>query len=441
MVDRFSIFFSIVTFLCFAVTAQAQDNHFLYIQSEDGQPFYAKLDGRLHSSTASGYIIISKLQRGEYRLSIGFPRNEFPEQEYPIIIADENQGLLLKDRDNQKILVNIGSQVPITSLTVEPERKAIADTIPTETPVQTDLFSSLLADAVRDSSLLRPNRPVIEKTLEPVTATAESAKNEPAMGAVKNAQSEPVTVAEESVPESTTAAEKGIEPIKEEASHEAVKSGGGQNPIKRVLMVNQEDGQDMIYVNSATQDTIRLFVPGQAKSESENSGAKIIYKPEAAEEESLTITPTIVKAPETAAEEKKEEPAKTARIIYEPDSSNQQKDAVQAEPEHKIKATSSVNSDCTAFASEKDFLRLRRRMAGERDAMKMIDAARRFFKSKCYTTEQVRNLSYLFMDDLGKYQFFDAAYPYVSDSNLFSTLESQLEDSYYINRFKAMIQK
>ena len=49
------------------------------------------------------------------------------------------------------------------------------------------------------------------------------------------------------------------------------------------------------------------------------------------------------------------------------------------------------------------------------------------------------NDQYLFLKDEGKYKIFDAAYPFVSDSYNFSTLETQLTDVYFINRFKVMI--
>ena len=69
----------------------------------------------------------------------------------------------------------------------------------------------------------------------------------------------------------------------------------------------------------------------------------------------------------------------------------------------------------------------------------MINAATKLFKQKCYSVEQVKNLSSLFFKDEGKYKFFDAAYPYVHDTPNYNQLESQLTDAYFITRFKAMI--
>jgi hypothetical protein len=69
----------------------------------------------------------------------------------------------------------------------------------------------------------------------------------------------------------------------------------------------------------------------------------------------------------------------------------------------------------------------------------MIDAAKKYFKGVCFSTAQIKNLSTLFLDDAGKYSFFDAAYKYVSDIENFASLQSELKDPYYINRFKAML--
>ena len=69
----------------------------------------------------------------------------------------------------------------------------------------------------------------------------------------------------------------------------------------------------------------------------------------------------------------------------------------------------------------------------------MIAQAKKYFKEKCYRTEQIKYLSTLFLSDESKYQFFDAAYMHVSDQERFRSLQPELKDSYYVNRFKALI--
>ena len=78
-------------------------------------------------------------------------------------------------------------------------------------------------------------------------------------------------------------------------------------------------------------------------------------------------------------------------------------------------------------------------MAAQKTDENMIVMAKKAFVLKCYTVEQANNLSSLFLKDEGRYNFFDAAYPHVSDTQNFGSLMGRLSDEYYINRFKAMI--
>jgi hypothetical protein len=96
-------------------------------------------------------------------------------------------------------------------------------------------------------------------------------------------------------------------------------------------------------------------------------------------------------------------------------------------------------NNCKGVATDKDFLGLRKKMAAETDDDDMVDEARKYFKTKCFTTQQMKNLSALFLDDLGKYKFFDLAYIFVSDIENFGSLASELKNDYYISRFKAML--
>ena len=76
-------------------------------------------------------------------------------------------------------------------------------------------------------------------------------------------------------------------------------------------------------------------------------------------------------------------------------------------------------------------------MQDECDAM--VSTAKKVFTAKCFTTSQVKNLGFLFLSDKGRYKFFDMAYSYVSDPENFASLQSQLTDQYFLNRFKAMV--
>jgi hypothetical protein len=64
--------------------------------------------------------------------------------------------------------------------------------------------------------------------------------------------------------------------------------------------------------------------------------------------------------------------------------------------------------------------------------------SKKYFRKACFSTEQIRNLSGLFLTASGKYQFFDAAYPYVSDQDQYAALQTEINDSYYTDRFKGV---
>ncbi|MBI2729680.1 MAG: DUF4476 domain-containing protein [Sphingobacteriales bacterium] len=116
---------------------------------------------------------------------------------------------------------------------------------------------------------------------------------------------------------------------------------------------------------------------------------------------------------------------------------------IEKVPEKEIIKESSkvimVNSDCKNMATEKDFMGLRKKMVAEENDDDMVSAARKIFKTRCFTTDQVKNLCVLFLKDNGRYKFLDAAYPYVYDTDNFKQLSSLLTEEYYINRFRAMI--
>ncbi|MEO6404614.1 MAG: hypothetical protein ABIY51_12495 [Ferruginibacter sp.] len=93
----FLLVFSLTTLL-----SKAQQNYFVYLQTDNKQTFYIKLNDQLYSSSASGYLVIPKLQNGLYNLSVGFPKAEWPEQVIALNINNKDEGFLLKNF-NEKV--------------------------------------------------------------------------------------------------------------------------------------------------------------------------------------------------------------------------------------------------------------------------------------------------------------------------------------------------
>ena len=73
----FCLLFSLASF-----TGFSQKIYFVYLQTEDQQAFFVKMDGKTRSSSASGYLILSKLRDTIYNFTVGFPQNKWPEQNF-----------------------------------------------------------------------------------------------------------------------------------------------------------------------------------------------------------------------------------------------------------------------------------------------------------------------------------------------------------------------
>ena len=417
----FLVFFSFDLF--------AQQNHFVYLQTENKQPFYVKLDKKLLSSSASGYLIIPKLQDGAYTLTIGFPKNVWPEQNLDCIVNKKDNGYLLKNfGDKGWGLFNLQTLEVLMPMqkTADDQAAVLVD--------KTDDFSKILSNVINDPSIAKTEevKPVIKEEIKPV----EEIKTE---DSVKLVSQEEIKPADETKKEDVKPVIKEEIKLAEEVKKDEPIMPAAQ--ITKLLSNVDAEGTEMVYIDvvNGKPDTVRLFIPVEIapvviQPEIKSEEPKIEIKKE---EEKNTETKFIdITLPNPNARIDSASTREVPIIITE-----KKADTVKAQEPVKenIVKPVMINSDCKNFATEEDFLKLRKKMAAEDNDDGMITIAKKTFKSKCFTTEQVKNLSVLFLKDEGKYKIFDAAYPFVSDSYNFSTLETQLTDVYFINRFKVMI--
>ena len=426
-------------FLTMVLTSQAQQNHFIYIQTENRQPFYVKLDNNLLSSSASGYIVIPKLKEGAYNLGIGFPKSEWPEQSLVCTVGNKDLGFLLKNfGDKGWGLFNLQ-----TLDIVMADNKSKPNTIAVQT--KTDEFSNLLSSVVNDPTIKQQvtvKEP--EKVPEPV---------------------EPKEIVETAITDTTTTSIVVDKPN-----------------IKRTLLNKSSSGTEMVYIDEADggNDTVIVFIPKDNEqpeekkvvgADSAGSWDSNERSPQALKEDALPVTTSITepvqKEParkeDKSEEKKKVEAKKEERKFIDIETSgpdvkrNEQKqenptksksDPSADADESEVKTmdvppqkSAMINSDCKNLATEADFMKLRKKMVGEDNEEDMIAAAKKQFKSKCFTVDQVKNLSVLFLKDSDRYSFFDMTYPFVSDSHNFGSLQSQITDPYYISRFQVMIRR
>lgn len=428
-------FFSII--LVFTLSVSAQKPHFIYLQTDNGQPFYTKFNGKLISSSSEGYAILSGVVDGDYKLTIGFPKNELPEETFSISMKNNNEGFLLKNFDDKGLqLFNLQ-----TLALIEPSRN---NTVAVNTKKDEDPFSVALAGVVKDSSILQNHGNIVETPAKKAEIDSSKIKNN---GTIDNNATFPVS----------TLAPK-------------------ENPsITKILDIKGKEGSQMIYADkdSAGTDTISVLMPVKNNQGDSNVEKNIAAQnnPSTLNNALLTITPTVIASDSNAgiASDKSNVPEETktkqdssinnnitgASTTNTSSNNNSERktdttvnnaeNAAKTPPENRVVilpkegSSSRINSDCKNFATDNDFLNLRKKMAEENDNDKMIRIAKKYFKSKCYSTAQIKNLSYIFLTNDSKYQFFEAAYPFVSDSNQYQTLENQFTDPYYLNRFKALV--
>jgi len=526
-------FVGVIFIFSFALIAKAQQTHFVYLQTENSQPFYVKINNKVMSSSPAGYLILSKLQDGDHKLNVGFPKREFPEEHFQILIDKNNLGFLLKNFGEKGWgLFNMQSYGVVMGGNTE----TIASTSKT---LQEDPFSRLLANVVKDSSILQKNEPIkkatatakndssvakvdssvakvdssIAKVDSPVAKVDSSvakvdstiAKVDSPIGKVDSSIAKvdspvakvdspvakvdspvskvdsrvakvdsPVSKVDSTVAKVDVPVAKGDSSVAGVDSMVAVaeKTTRSQlSPASRFFSKKNRDGREMIYIDhdQNVNDTIRIFIPldeSIVKAGNVETGlvqdTKSIALPtdttskaDAQPVAQMRSDTDLVVSPEKRnMDENKEKDSGFAKKmegkqpeINAPDLSptpankegNPKRDEMVVLP--KVVGSSSINSDCKAFASNEDFLKLRKKMASENSDDNMFKVAKKTLHSKCFSTEQIKNLSFLFLTNEGKYRFFDLAYQFASDSDQYSTLQSQLTDSYYINRFKAMIHK
>ena len=388
-------------------SAQSQINHFIYLQTEHKQAFYVKLNDKLYSSSASGYLIIPTLSEGAYALTIGFPKNEWPVKQYNVQVGAKDAGYLIKNFEKDGwALFNLQ-----TMDIVRAHEKKAADIKNNEQPVG---FTEALSQV---SEIKKP-------VSTPVQVTEITTPPKDSVIVVKPA--DPVIPKLARKEEKITIPEKVIK-------EEIVEKPGLASLPRQLTSQIKNDTRYMVYIveEAGKSDTvdITLDYSGQRRlktgieqdaTETIIDAASTVKNDVAAKKKPAFIDLPVSTLTDTSAKEKKQ--------------------PVERKPELSKEAASIVtNQDCRNLATNQDFLDLRKQMAAVATAEEMMDIARKEMKRNCYSALQVKNLSVLFLDDKGRYGFLDLAYVYTSDQHNYKQLRGLLTDEYYLRRFDAMI--
>lgn len=399
-------YFIITAFICvFMIVTQAQQNHYIYVQTENKQPFYIKLDNKIYTSAISGYLIVPKLNEGKYNIVIGFPKDIWPTQNIELEIVNNDQGFILK---------NFGAKgwglFNLQSLNIVMATSTINDVTIINKNAVSDEFSTLLSNVVKDPSIKSSNQIDNPKSITktPTHSTA-IINNQPIKNIEGNQQA------------SKEIQSEYIRKLSYEKSNNSL-------TILYLVKSNPYIDSVIVYIDDLTSNEIYQkandsipFSKSETLQIDSNKSTQINAVNYSKTPQSSTTNKQIINIDTTS--------------IDNNVNANSQITNIQT-----IEFKQSIsNSNCTNQASDEDFLKLRKKMAAEQNEESMFKLAKKYFKSKCFSTEQVKNLATLFLNDQAKYNFLDIAYPFVSDSSNFSSLQNLLTDEYFISRFKAMI--
>ena len=432
---RFALSFFTVLFFS---AAFSQKLHFIYLQAEPEQAFFAKINDKVYHSTNSGYLILSRLKDSIYTIGIGFPGNKWPEQRFTLDINSRDHGYTLK---------NFGEKgwglYDIEAATTQMAIIANNSAMKTE-PREVSAFTDILSKAANDPSL--KEKPVVvvkeEKPAPPKEDKSAASKDEKAVALKEEKPVEvaPTVITEELKPSKDSAVPKQEESKVAQKDESAAVNNKDESPaakaedkpettaqeykhsiVTRKSESSMTDGLHLTFIDdygNGKKDTIRITIPNQKNHLAE------VKQPEKEEKKFLDI------------------PADDSVKSAAPDQNN---DTVKkVEPGQKAVKPDTLSAPvakkkCASVATESDFFKVRKNMAAATNDEAMIAIAKKSFKTKCFSSLQIKNLGTLFLNDAARYKFFDEAYESVSDQENFPALVSELKDEYYINRFKAML--
>lgn len=449
----------IIVFVFCSVETLAQKTYSITIDSDDDQFFSVATGKKNYPSSSIGHLVISGLKDSIYKLLISFPRSSFEAETFSIDINSKDHVYQLKkNADKTWSLFDIQ-----TKLTLSPGNALSAPSFSNDTEARKsrEAFAQLMASVVNDTSVLNAPVEFVAETRkpDPKPAVVKKATTDSSAAIVKTERPEADSTLKKAPP--VTIVSKDSLSRKKDSSVLAVKkkdSAQVHKPpvITRIDEQSTDSSRNLVFVDryedNKKADTIQVIIPVDTKPVPVNKDSVPATVQQDIDRDSVSkTTDSLVKASTNASSEKAND---TITVIKIADSlpPMAKKDSLPSRSDSALKkeitvplATDTtkrlqvVNSDCRNFATEAEVDKLRVKMLAENNLEERIQVAKKVFRSRCFTTRQIRALTELFPSDKTRYEFFDAAYPFVSDSYNFRTLSDMLTDEYYLGRFRAMV--
>jgi hypothetical protein len=490
----------LVAFLFFMTgSGYAQQNYFVLIRADNNQPFYARIGVKAFSSSAQGHLIIPQLRDSTYIITIGFPRQLFPERDFSVAIKKNDLEFQLKDLGEK----GWGLFSPQTMELKMPVRIDTADTrFRPEGVKKDDAFSRLMAGVVSDTAVMyntyaqeEPGKkdttrraPAVATSLQPGTTAAQPGTTTAQIpqtpgsqipGAQTAASQNPRTPVNQTVsPDSSFRPTPPV--LNTSAKMDSATAGpvipasGGSggtaspgvtarsagfvpkaaNRHKGVFIEKlgeQKTGAmwKLTYADHANGrpvDTILIIIPVDSGGLATAQRAADTVKKASPGLAGAETTPkgtamdgVAKNSTDAVVRNNTDAGAKSSTDVGARNSTDTGATKNGSDPGVKSKkpAPAVVNSDCKAFAGDYDIDKLRLKLLASPKEEDKILIAKKVFKFKCFSSAQIRALCEVFTADAGKYRFLEAAYPFVWDDH-FRGLSDILTDPSYVGRFRTM---
>ncbi|GAB4094396.1 hypothetical protein [Flaviaesturariibacter terrae] len=446
---RLSLFCVLVLLGC---VAGAQKVFFLYLQSDNSAPFYVRVGEKVSSSTASGYVILSNLRDSSYLLQVGFPGGS-TESRFQVPLNGQDRGFVLKQ---------VGGAWNLFDLQELTLLKALAATGPTEEEnqqalAQADPFTRRLVQASDDYTLLSSGPSVAATPVESLPPAPMPAVPVPevqpqvAKADTKIQDTVPAKAISVAAPVDSNAVAAVVIPAVDTVSKAVVEAPAEpvfqRSQVTRRSESSTTEGFGLVFVDNMgnSSDTIRLLIPNPKtepapKPVLADTAARVAAEPVAPAVPTpapvvAEVAGTITFHSDSAAVVAKKDTLVLVKAPLLP------ADTATAAP--RPADTASVRTarnwvipeaTCAKTAESKDFLKLRKNMAAATDEPEMISIARKEFAKRCYPVAQVKLLGTLFLTEIGRYNFFAAAWGHLADQAKFPELEAELKDAYLADR-------
>lgn len=427
---RINIIQPIIFLLFFLISwkpTTAQRSHFIYLQHDQSAAFYVKYQGQIIRSSSQGYLLLSKLGSGRHIFYIGQDQASSKLLKFVLDTLEADKGYLIKNLGASGWgLYDLQSSAILYPVKEDSGHESMKMISQKDSSVS-DPFGNMLADVTKDSTVKYVSLKKVEKKTDSMVSTTVQVK----IDSSANVLVKTSATADNSTPQSNYV--RAVIVMQERRQTDS--------SVSIRFLVKQKDVTDTVRIWIEKEVPAAILEAGKVKEE-ESTGQELrkevptdtlstVIQPE----KSVLVADSVIEVPIVYVKEQD-----TALVdVMIPEISDSIV-VIKASDRREVTSQGRKN-DCKKVGKEEDFIRLRKKMAGQKSEDNMIDEAIRFYKQMCLTSAQIGQLSVLISSDSMKYKFFEASYKHVADAEKFSTLSKYLQDENYSKQFEALISK